>query len=207
MMTSLLAESELREVYDQPGELPANAFSDLLDVRTRRFIELSPLLIVASSNTESGVEISPRGDAPGFVQIVDDKTLIIPDRKGNNKIDTMRNIVANPQIGLMFIIPGINEVLRVKGVAEIKVDNDLCASFAVKNSKPKSVMVVTINKVFPHCGKALIRARLWDEDSRRERKRDEVPSLAQMALAMADLHENVEVVDQAIANEYKENLY
>lgn len=206
-MTNIRAEAELRDFYDQPGELPANAYSDRLDIRTRHFIELSPLVIVASSNTETGVDISPRGDAPGFVRIVDDKTLIIPDRKGNNKIDTMRNIVRNPQIGLMFIIPGINEVLRIKGLAEIRVDNDLCASFAVRDSNPKSVMVIAINKVFPHCGKALIRARLWDEGSQRERKRDEVPSLAQMALAMADVHKDVEVVDQAIEKEYRENLY
>jgi PPOX class probable FMN-dependent enzyme len=142
------------------------------------------------------------------VVIEDDRTLVIPDRKGNNKIDTLRNVSALEHVGLMFMIPGIDEVLRIRGQATISADPERCAGHAVGGAVPKSLLIVKITAIFPHCGKAFIRSKLWDEDARRDRKRDGVPSLAQMALAMADMDDlSADEVDAKIRQDYKTSLY
>jgi len=201
-------EPELRALYGEPSKLPAKAISNRLEAHSRRFIELSPLVIIASTDGRANVDLSPRGDAPGFVTVEDDQTLVIPDRKGNNKIDTLRNLCAADMVGLMFVIPGINEVLRIRGRATISVDLEQCQRHAVGGVAPKSLMIVRIHTIFPHCGKAFIRSGLWQDDARRDRKRDGVPSLAQIAMAMADMDEEaVDAVDAKIQQDYKSSLY
>jgi PPOX class probable FMN-dependent enzyme len=203
-----MTEAELRDLYGQPGALPARAIAGALEEHAKRFIALSPLVVVASVGADGHVDISPRGDAPGFVSVRDDTTLVIPDRRGNNKIDTLRNVSAQPKVGLMFVIPGIEEVLRLRGRATVTADPDELARQAVDGKAPRSVMVVTVETVFPHCGKAFRRARLWDDDAKLDRKRDGVPSLAQIALAMAGMHDvSVAETDAKIEQDYKDSLY
>ncbi|MEQ8699482.1 MAG: pyridoxamine 5'-phosphate oxidase family protein [Bauldia litoralis] len=201
-------ESALRDLYGAPGALPAKAVAGRLEEHARRFISLSPLVVVASTGADGHIDVSPRGDAPGFVDVRDDTTLVIPDRRGNNKIDTLRNVAGQPKVGLMFVIPGIEEVLRLRGTSRITVDPGELARHAVDGKAPRSALIVTVETVFPHCGKAFRRARLWDEEAKLDRKRDGVPSLAQIALAMAGMDDvSVTETDVRIEQDYRENLY
>lgn len=127
------------------------------------FIAASPFLTIATSGPE-GLDCSPRGDRPGFVRIADEKTLMIPDRRGNNRVDTLRNIIADPRVGLLFLIPGSGTTLRVNGTAHLSVDPELLASFAVDGKAPRSVIVLTITTVFFQCARAIVRSALWDPD-------------------------------------------
>jgi uncharacterized protein len=131
----------------------------------RKMIEAAPFVAIASVGVE-GMDCTPRGDHPGFVRVVDDKTLMIPDRRGNNRIDTLRNIVRDPRVALMFLIPGVGEALRVNGRAKISVDPALCESFAVEGKNPRSVLVVTVDSIYFQCSKALVRSKLWDPAAR-----------------------------------------
>lgn len=134
----------------------------------RKLIEAAPFVAIATGGPE-GFDCSPKGDAPGFVRILDDKTLAIPDRPGNNRIDGYRNIIRNPHIALLFLIPGIGETLRVNGRASISIDPELMQSFAVNGKLPRSVLVVHIESIFFHCSKAIVRSKLWDEATKIER--------------------------------------
>lgn len=133
-----------------------------------RLIEASPFVVVASV-AEEGLDCSPRGDPAGFVRVADEKTVMIPDRRGNNRIDTLRNLVGDPRISLLFMIPGVGETLRINGRAELRTDPDLCESFALQGKTPKCVIVVTVGRIYFQCQKALARSALWDPDARVER--------------------------------------
>ncbi len=134
----------------------------------RRFIEAAPFVSVATSGP-GGLDNSPRGDAPGFVRVVDDRTLMLPDRRGNNRLDTLRNLLADPRIALLFLIPGVGETLRVNGRAVISVDPTLLDTFTVDGKPPRSVLVVAVDTVYYQCSKALVRSKLWDPAARIER--------------------------------------
>ena len=158
------SEAQLRERYDTPKDMILKLKLARLDEHARRFISLSPFLVLATRG-----DASPKGDAPGFVRVVDDTTLLIPDRAGNNKLDTLRNILDDPAVGMIFLIPGFNETLRVNGNARVTMDPDLLAPLAVDGKAPKSGIVVDVEEVYLHCGKALIRAKLWDPAARTDR--------------------------------------
>ena len=143
----------------------------------RAFVEASPMIMVATAGPE-GLDCSPKGDAPGFVQILDDETLAIPDRPGNNRIDNLRNIIRDPRISLLFIIPGVGETLRVNGRAVISNDADLLSQFAVAGKLPKTVILVTIESVYFHCAKAFVRSAFWDPA--RHVERSKLPSAGQI---------------------------
>lgn len=147
----------------------------------RRLIEAAPFVAVATAGPE-GLDCSPKGDAPGFVRILDDKTLALPDRPGNNRIDGFRNIVRDPRIALLFLIPGCGETLRVNGRASISIEPKLMQSFAVNGKLPRCVLIVHVESVYFHCAKAIIRSRLWDEQSKIDRK-----SLPSMGAVLAEL--------------------
>lgn len=165
MTTDFVAsEAQLRERYDTPKDMILKLKLARLDKHARRFISLSPFLVLATRG-----DASPKGDAPGFVRVVDDTTLLIPDRAGNNKLDTLRNILDDPAVGMIFLIPGFNETLRVNGRARVTMDPDLLAPLAVDRKAPKSGIVVDVEEVYLHCGKALLRARLWDPEARTDR--------------------------------------
>jgi uncharacterized protein len=155
------SEAELEALYDTP--VPASILKEIDHVSAdyARWIEASPLVILATSGPE-GLDCSPRGDPKGFVRIADPKTLMIPDRRGNNRIDSLRNIVRDPRVGLLFLIPGIDGTVRVNGKAELVTDPALCASFEMQGKLPKCVIIVHVETAYTQCKKALVRGRVWD---------------------------------------------
>jgi uncharacterized protein len=159
----------LEALYGQPYGPSLVKEIDHISPAYRKMIELAPFVAIATGGPE-GLDCSPKGDAPGFVRILDDKTLAIPDRPGNNRIDGMRNILRDPRIAVLFLIPGVGETLRVNGRASISIDPDLMASFAVNGKLPRSVLVVHIDSIFFHCSKAIVRSKLWDEATKIDRK-------------------------------------
>lgn len=161
--TGVVDEDMLESLYASPRFLP---ILDQLDRSCRLFIENSPFLIMGSMHPENGLDLSPRGDAPGFVRVLDDHTLVIPDRPGNNRIDTMHNILVQNEVGLFFVIPGITESLRIKGTATLSRDEALRAAAVDNGKQPPLVIVVKVHWAFIHCGKALNRSRLWQDDYR-----------------------------------------
>ncbi len=161
MPNIVTSEAELEAIYGLPAG-PA-VFKEIprISEHYRRFIEASPFVVLATSGPE-GLDCTPRGDPAGFVRVVDDHTVMLPDRRGNNRIDTLRNIVRDPRIALLFLIPGIGRTLRINGRAAINVDPELCASFTMEDKVPRSVIVITAESVYTQCPKALVRSKLWD---------------------------------------------
>jgi PPOX class probable FMN-dependent enzyme len=176
-MAILRTVEELEQVYGLPrgGSLLKETKS--LTPQYRAFIEASPFVILASCGP-AGLDCSPKGDAPGFVRIIDDTTVALPDRLGNNRIDNLRNIVVDPRVSLLFLVPGIGETLRVNGKAEISTDAELLQSFAVQGKSPRSVILVAIEAVYFHCAKALMRSKLWDASLHLERS--QLPSTGEI---------------------------
>src|SRR6266516_4873100 len=152
-----------------------------INAHYRKFIEAAPFFALATSGPD-GLDCSPRGDAPGFVRVVDEKTLLIPDRRGNNRIDTLRNILHDPRVALLFLIPGCGETIRVNGRAQISTDPTLTQSFAVDGKIPRAVIVVTVDRIFYQCAKAIVRSKLWDASRHIDRK-----SLPSNGTILADL--------------------
>lgn len=166
--------SMLGEVY--PGNL--NKVKARLDDHCRRFIALSPMLFMSSANGAGQCDVSPKGDAPGFVRILSDTQLAIPDRRGNARADTLQNILANPQVGLIFIIPGMTETLRVNGAAALYTDSALLDSLAMRGKRPQVAIVVETREVYLHCGRSMLRSGLWNTATWPQR--EALPSAAQM---------------------------
>jgi PPOX class probable FMN-dependent enzyme len=166
--------TSLEALYDAPSERVRRKQIDRLDAHCRAFIAASPFLILATSGA-AGVDCSPRGDRPGFVVVEDDSTLLLPDRRGNNRIDSLKNVVENPAVGLIFLVPGVHETLRVNGRARISADPALLARFTVDGKEPRTVMVVTVQEAFIQCARALVRSDLWNPAG--HVRRGELPSL------------------------------
>jgi PPOX class probable FMN-dependent enzyme len=156
--------SDLREIYAEPKQRVLDKQITYLDEHCRKFISLSPFMLLGTEG-----DISPKGDAPGFVAVLDDKRVLIPDRNGNNRLDSYQNILANPKVGLLFMIPGLNETLRINGSAEITSELALLAPLAVNGKAPKAGLMVHVEEAYLHCAKALIRAKIWDAETRQER--------------------------------------
>jgi uncharacterized protein len=154
-------EASLRALHFQPMLRATDKVLRALDTYCRRIISLSPFCIVATQGP-NGADVSPRGDPAGFVRVLDDRTLLVPDRVGNNRLDSMTNLLVNPRIGLLFLVPGMNETLRINGTARITDDARLLASSAVNDRAPKVGLLVAVEEAFLHCAKALTRAALWD---------------------------------------------
>ena len=151
---------QLDKIYGDVSAGATGKETDYVTAPGRAFIAASPFLILATAS-QTGIDCSPKGDAPGFAQLLDDRTILIPDRPGNNRIDGMKNIIANPKIGIIFMIPGANDTYRVNGSARISVDPELLARFEVRGKPPRAVMVVSVEEAFNHCPKAFVRAKLW----------------------------------------------
>lgn len=156
--------AQLDALYAEPSERSLQKVTPRLTPAYRRFIELSPFVILATHG-DKGIDCSPRGDPAGFVHAVDDETLVIPDRRGNNRLDTLRNLLVRDAIGLIFLLPGANETLRVRGRASLVSDPALCARYAVDGKLPATVTVVRIEEVYFQCARALLRSRLWRPDA------------------------------------------
>jgi PPOX class probable FMN-dependent enzyme len=158
----------LNALYGDPVPQSIAKEIDYIHPFYRRFIEAAPFVSLATSGP-GGLDNSPRGDAPGFVRVVDEHTLMLPDRRGNNRLDSLRNLVADPRIALLFLIPGVAETMRVNGRAVISIDPVLLESFTVDGKAPRSVLVVTVERIYYQCAKALVRSRLWDPAAQIER--------------------------------------
>jgi PPOX class probable FMN-dependent enzyme len=155
----------LETIYGVPGETSLVKEVNWITPEYRALIEASPFVVLATSGPE-GLDCSPRGDKPGFVRIHDERTLMLPDRRGNDRIDSLRNIVRDPRVGLLFLIPGSGTTLRVNGRAVISADPDLLASFVVENKAPRSVLVMTVDAIYFQCARAIVRSELWNPDRR-----------------------------------------
>ena len=195
---------DLRGCYPRPLERSLRKSLTKLDAHMRHFISLSPFLCLGTSSGNGG-DVTPRGDSPGFVHVLDDQTLLIPDWPGNNRLDSLTNVVANPNVGLLFLIPGVNETLRVNGSAEITMEPALLERWTVNGKHPRSAMRVTVREAYLHCAKALMRAKLWEDDYRIERK--ELPTYAQMLKDQGVTTQSVDELQAAIDESYRTRLY
>ena len=162
-MNEITSVEQLEALYGQPGEAALVKELDRLIPEYAAFIEASPFVSLATSGPE-GLDCSPRGDKPGFVRIADEKTLLMPDRRGNNRVDSLANIVRDPRVALLFLIPGSGTTLRVNGTAHLSTDPDLLESFAVEEKAPRSVIVMKVERVYFQCARAIVRAELWNPE-------------------------------------------
>ena len=206
-MTDHLIETaeDLRSRYGEPSENSVRKSLDRLDRHCRRFIELSPFVVLATSGADGRADCSPRGDPPGFVAILDERTVLLPDRRGNNRTDSLRNILENPHVGLLFMIPGANETLRLNGRATLTADPERLERLAVNGRTPRSGLLIEVEEVFLQCTKALVRSRLWADESRVDRK-TALPSFGQM-LADHTGRSDGEAIDRRIRETLPETLY
>jgi hypothetical protein len=168
----------LRELVGTPSERAVKKELAALDQHCRAFVSRSPFVLLGTSNTDGRCDVSPKGDRPGFVLVLDDHTLVIPDRPGNKRLDSLQNILANPHVGLLFLIPGMDETLRVNGRAELVRDDGLLDRLAVDGKRPLLGIVVHIEETFLHCARSFLRAQLWSPEH--FMPRDAMPSLARM---------------------------
>jgi uncharacterized protein len=193
---------ELRDLYGQPSERAVRKQLDHLDGHCRHFIERSPFLVISSTGPH-GADVSPRGDPPGFARVLDPKRLLIPDRAGNNRIDTLENLLADPRVGLLFFLPGVEETLRINGRAQIVV-GDALEEMALNGKTPKTGLLVEVEEAFLQCAKALIRSKLWDPATRIERRT--FPSFGQI-LADQLREGSAAEHDRSLAEAYAKRLY
>ena len=202
-------EAALRALFPPVHTLAALKSFGFLDPHAREFIRRSPFLTIGTQNRDGKADVSPRGDPAGFVRVLDDRTLVIPDRPGNNRLDTLSNIVTNPNVGLLFMVPGFDDTLRINGTAQLSTDPDLLRSMAVNDRLPTVAIVVTVAEVFLHCAKAFRRSRLWDPAARQDRT--EMPSLLKMILdqttgAPTDPAE-MQKIDDGLEADYRTSMY
>lgn len=173
-------EAALRSLFPAQTALAKNKCQNALDHHAQSFIQRSPFVCLGTQNADGRADVSPRGDPPGFVKILDSKTLAIPDRPGNNRLDSLANIIANPTVGLLFIIPGFDDTLRVNGQASLVTDPALLEAMIVNDRVPKLAIVIKVDEVFMHCAKAFRRSHLWSPEHFQDRR--EMPSLSKIIL-------------------------
>ena len=195
---------ELDALYGTPVQAALAKEIDHISDHYRAYIEKAPFVVVATVGPE-GLDCSPRGDPPGFVRVQDRKTLLIPDRRGNNRVDGLRNLVRDPRISLLFMIPGVGSTLRVNGRAEITTDPELCASFEMQGKAPRCVLVVTAERVYFQCPKALVRSRLWSAQA--QIAPSELPSAGEILQALTRGGIDGATYDQAYPQRLKDTIY
>ncbi|HKM72928.1 MAG TPA: pyridoxamine 5'-phosphate oxidase family protein [Stellaceae bacterium] len=203
-MDTIENAGRLRETYGAPSDRSLKKQLSRLDKHCRDFIARSPFVVIASADTSGRCDASPKGDAPGFVRVMNDETLLIPDRLGNNRVDTLGNLITRPGIGLIFFVPGINETLRVNGRARVTTNPALLDPLAVNGKVPRSGILVAAEEIYFHCGKALIRSDLWNPD--KQIGHSDFPSLGRI-LADQIGGISVEESERYTAESYKTRLY
>jgi PPOX class probable FMN-dependent enzyme len=202
--TELITSAEVRAHYQEPHPIALAKEMRRLDRHCRDFIAAAPFLVIATADDQGRCDATPRGDAPGFVAVPDDATLLIPDRRGNNRVDTMMNIAANPHVGLLFIVPGRPETLRVNGPARITVEPALLAPLAADGKPPQAAIMVSVEEVYFQCGKALIRSHLWEPD--RHVARGRLAPIGQVFAEQCALPYD-DGLEALIQDDYRSNLY
>jgi uncharacterized protein len=201
-------EGALRRLFPATHDLAVQKVQNSLGPHAQAFIRRSPFLCLGTQDGTGRADVSPRGDPPGFVRILDAQTLAIPNRPGNNRLDSLSNIVANPSVGLLFLIPGFEETLRVDGQATLTTDPALLTEMSVNGKVPTVAIIVRVREVFLHCAKALRRSRLWNPDQRQNRS--EMPSLIKMILdetTGAPEDEAMRKIDDDLEDDYRRTLY
>lgn len=198
---------ELRQVIGAPTELVLSKISDRLNDLTRRLVERSPFVCVATKLPDGNVDVSPRGDPPGFVRILDDRTLLLPERPGNRIADTLTNVLAEPSIGLLFLIPGVGDSFRVNGTAELTTDPELLTPSELEGSLPRLGILVSIREAYTQCSKALIRSDLWNPE--RHIDRSQLPSSGEILRSLNGGDFDAERYDRERSERYarREGLY
>lgn len=195
---------QLDALYGEPVPAAITKEIDYISDHYKAFIEKAPFVVLATVGPE-GLDCTPRGDPPGFVRVRDKKTVLIPDRRGNNRIDSLRNLVRDPRISLLFLIPGVGNTMRINGRAEISVDPELCKSFGMEGKLPRSVLVVTAERVYFQCPKALVRSRLWSADA--QIARSQLPSTGEMLAVLSKGAIDGDEYDRAYPQRLKETIY
>lgn len=206
--TMIGTEDALRALYPPVHELASLKSLPALDAHARDFIARAPFLCIGTENAEGRADVSPRGDPAGFVAVLDDRTLAIPDRPGNNRLDTLSNIIAHPAVGLLFLVPGFDETLRVNGQASLTTDPRVLEPMRVNDRLPRLAILVEISEVFLHCAKAFRRSKLWDPASRQDRS--EMPSLSKIILDQttgAPDDAAMRKIDADLEDDYKRSMY
>ncbi|HEV2592137.1 MAG TPA: pyridoxamine 5'-phosphate oxidase family protein [Gaiellaceae bacterium] len=200
-MTAIRDESELRGLLGEPAALVQAKIADRLNHLTRQFIEKSPFVCVATARPDGGLDVSPRGDPAGFVRILDERTLLIPDRPGNKLADTLTNVLRDARIGILFLIPGVTDTFRVNGTATLTTDEELLAPSEVDGKVPTLGILVSIDEAYTQCPKALLRSDLWNPEKHIERS--ELPKSGEILKAIADPQLDVDEYEDARAERYK----
>src|SRR5258707_4347719 len=203
-MPMIATIDQLEAIYGRPNEASTVKVADRITPSYRVLIERSPFAALATCGPE-GLDCSPRGDLPGFVRVHDEKTLMMPDRRGNNRVDSLRNIVRDPRVALLFLIPGSGSTLRVNGRAQVSVDADLLGSFAMDGKAPRTVIVMTVNEVYFQCARAIVRAELWNPDKHVDPKT--LPTPGQILADMSDNRVGGENYDRAWPARARQSLW
>ena len=198
-------KDDLGIYYGDPSERAVLKQLNHIDKHCRAFIELSPFLVIGTMGGDGLGDVSPRGDAPGFVIVKDKNTIFIPDRLGNNRTDTLSNIIDNKGLGILFLVPGMNETLRVNGFAKIVVDPQILEMLSAQGKPPKSALKIDVKEAYLQCAKALIRSKLWATDYRIERAT--FPSLGEIITDQIGRGDDVTVADRSIQEGYRTKLY
>ena len=201
----ITTEEEFRKIMGIPNEVVIRKTINFIDENCESFIKQSPFIAIASADLKGNFDISPKGDPSGFVKILDNKTLAIPDRLGNRRADTFMNILQNPKVGLIFIIPGVKETLRISGTAQIITDSKIRELLVHKNSLPNLVMIVHVEEVFMHCAKCIIRSKLWNSSNPSDLSK--VPTLAKSMVDHGKLEKSYEEMNEIIKNDENTRLY
>jgi PPOX class probable FMN-dependent enzyme len=203
-MSVIESVEQLEAFYGVPLETATAKEVDHVTPEYARFIEESPFVAFATSGPE-GLDCSPRGDLNGFIRIADPRTLLMPDRRGNNRVDSLRNILRDPRVALLFLVPGVGNTLRVNGRAQLSIDQELCASFAVEGSAPRSVIVIQVDAVYFQCARALVRSDLWNPE--KHRKPGDLPSPGRMLAAISEGRVGGEAYDRGWAERAKKSMW
>lgn len=199
------SEAELRAVLGQPTQRAIDKQIDRLDEHCRLIISRSPFVVISSADADGRPDASPKGDAPGFVLVLDERTLAVPDRPGNRRADTFRNVLANPRVGLLFLVPGRLETLRVNGRARISTDAVLTKRMAVQEKAPHLALVVAVEEAFVHCGKCMLRSQLWQPASWPAVA--DLPSHARCLVDQAKPAQSLDEVEASVRESYQTQLY
>ncbi|CAN5602572.1 pyridoxamine 5'-phosphate oxidase family protein [soil metagenome] len=203
-MSIVTSVAELEAIYGEANPRSLVKEITFLNEPYRAFVEAAPFVIMATSGAE-GLDCSPKGDAPGFVRVIDEHTLALPDRLGNNRIDNLRNLIVDPRISLLFLIPGVGETLRVNGTAQISADPALLESFTVQGKQPRTVILITIQAVYFHCPKAFVRSKLWDPAT--QISRSELPSAGEILQCITEGAMDGAQYDREYPERLKATLY
>ena len=204
-MEFITSREELRRHYRDASGNAVRKELKAIDAHSRSFIGRSPFVLIGSQDGAGNADVTPKGDKPGFVAVLDDTTLAIPDRPGNNRLDTWENIIAHPAVGLLFLIPGMNETLRVNGTARLTADEALRTRFAIDGKLPISVLVVTVKACYMHCAKAFMRSELWKPETWPDRSK--LPTLGEILRDQLALSETAADVDAGLDVAYQKTMW